>query len=66
MEANISTSWVKDNRLVCSGEKTKLLIIGTAEQQRKAKEIGKIEIDVCGNKVTETESEKLLGIIVNG
>ena len=59
IEANISTSWVKDNRLVCSGEKTKLLIIGTAEQKRKAQEIGKIEIDVCGNKVTETESEMI-------
>ena len=28
-EAECSTSWVSDNRLVCSGEKTKLLIVTT-------------------------------------
>ena len=36
-EANKSTSWIKDNKLVCSGEKTKLLII---EQKRKLKNQG--------------------------
>lgn len=30
-EADRATSWVKDNRMVCSGEKTKLLIMGTSE-----------------------------------
>ena len=30
-EADRATDWVKDNRMVCSGEKTKLLIIGTSE-----------------------------------
>ena len=66
-EANKSTSWIKDNKLVCSGEKTKLLIIGTAEQKRKLKNDNiKIQIDVCGEAVEETESEKLLGLIING
>ena len=33
-EANLSTSWVRDNKLVCSGSKTKLLIVGTKELRR--------------------------------
>ena len=65
-EANKSSSWIKDNKLVCSGEKTKLLIIGTLEQKRKLKNQGiEIEIDVCGERVRETESEKLLGLVIN-
>ena len=38
-EANLSTAWVKDNRLVCSGSKTKLLVVGTKEL-RKSKLAG--------------------------
>ena len=30
-EADLSTDWVHDNKLVFSGEKTKLLIIGTSD-----------------------------------
>ena len=60
-EANKSTEWIKDNKLVCSGDKTKLVIIGTTEQKRKLRNNGtKIEIDVCGEKVCESESEKHL------
>ena len=33
-EADLSTSWVKDNRLVCSGSKTKLLVVGTKELRK--------------------------------
>ena len=29
IEANRSTDWVSDNRMVCAGAKTKLLVIGT-------------------------------------
>ena len=61
------TEWVKDNRMVCSGEKTKLLIIGTLEQKRKLlNENIDIHADVCGKIVKVTHSEKLLGLIVNG
>ena len=66
-EANRSTEWVKDNRMVCSGDKTKLLVIGTS-QLRKSRLIDKdiiIKINVCGQTVTESSSEKLLGLIVN-
>ena len=65
-EAEISASWIKDNRLVCSGEKTKLLIIGTTELKRTLRTDNIMEINVCGERVMETKSEKLLGLIVNG
>ena len=64
-EANRSTAWVHDNKLICSGSKTKLIIAGTKEL-RKSKLISKnkvIKINVAGHEVTE--SERLLGLIVN-
>ena len=66
-EANLSTEWVKDNKLVCSGSKTKLLIVGTKEL-RKSKLTSKnkmIEIEVDGHKVKESQSERLLGVLIN-
>ena len=66
-EADLSTSWVKDNKLVCSGKKTKLLIVGTKEL-RKPKLINQdisIKINVDGHEVKESESERLLGILMN-
>ena len=33
-EADRSTEWVNDNRMVCSGSKTKLLLLGTAQLSR--------------------------------
>ena len=65
--ANKSTSWVKDNKLVCSGSKTKLLVIGTKEI-RKSKLISQnkvIKISVAGHEVVESTSERLLGLIIN-
>ena len=67
MDANKSTSWVKDNKLVCSGSKTKLLVIGTKEL-RNSKLISQekvIKIDVAGHEVIESTSERLLGLIIN-
>ena len=63
-EANLSTAWVKDNKLVCSGGKTKLLIIGTKEL-RRSRIKQKISINVAGHIVEETQSEKLLGLVIN-
>ena len=66
-EAIRSTDWVADNRMVCSGDKTKLLMIGTAKlkKSRLPDTNEKIQIEVCGQTVEETRSEKLLGLIVN-
>ena len=66
-EADLSTSWVHDNKLVCSGSKTKLLVVGTREL-RKSKLVNNdisIEITVDGHLVRESESERLLGVIIN-
>ena len=66
-EADRSTEWVKDNRMVCSGSKTKLLLIGT--QQLKLAKLNRvnpnIEINVCGEIVRDSKSERLLGLTVN-
>ena len=66
-EAERSVAWVKDNRMVCSGDKTKLLVIGTQEQRNKLLKEPGIEIKVnVGNKIVkESQSEKLLGLIVS-
>ena len=63
-EAIRSTSWVTDNKMVCSGEKTKLLIIGTRQQRKKLQNID-MSINVCDNLIKPTKSEKLLGLVVN-
>ena len=67
LEANKSTSWVRDNKLVFSGSKTKLLIIGPKEL-RMSKLLSQnkvLKIDVAGHEVTESTSERLLGVIIN-
>ena len=66
-EANLSTSWVHDNKLVCSGSKTKLLVIGTSELRRsKLTSKNKVlKINVAGHEVIESNSERLLGLVVN-
>ena len=66
-EADRSTEWVNDNRMVCSGSKTKLLLIGTQQlKQSKLNPVSpKIEINVCGETVRDSKSERLLGLTVN-
>ena len=66
-EADFSTAWVKDNRLVCSGSKTKLLVIGTKELRKSKLENfdRKLSINVAGHRVVESSSGKLLGLIIN-
>ena len=66
-KANKSTSWVHDNKLVCSGAKTKLLVIGTKELRKsKLTNNNKVfEINMAGHAVTESTSERLLGVIIN-
>ena len=52
---------------MCSGSKTKLLVVGTKEL-RKSKLTNQdkvIEIEVDGHKVNESQSERLLGVIIN-
>ena len=66
MKADKSTEWFRDNGMVCSGEKTKLLVMGTRDQ-RKTKLILRekvLQVGVCGKIVKESSSERLLGLSV--
>ena len=63
-EAEKSVDWLKDNKLCVSGEKSKLLVIGTKALKR-SKAHSEISIIIDGKEVKESESEKLLGLIVN-
>ena len=58
------TDWFSKNKMVCSGDKTKLLVSGT-RANRQAKIRAQQEVEVCGDKVEESQSEKLLGLVVN-
>ena len=64
-EADCSTKWVADNKLVCSGDKTKLLIVTTNAMRRSRLGGRQLQINVCGNIVKESVCEKILGILVN-
>jgi hypothetical protein len=64
-EADRSTDWVSDNRMVCSSSKTKLLVIGTAQLRNSLMNNTNMEISVCNTIVHDTQSERLLGLTVN-
>ena len=64
-EAHRSTEWVQDNRMVCSGPKTKLLILGTNQLRNNLLAQETVSVEVCGSIVQETSSERLLGLVVN-
>ena len=61
------TNWFSCNDMVCSSDKTKLLVIGTsANRQIKLKDPDiNLHVNICGVNKNESTSEKLLGVIVN-
>ena len=56
--------WFKYNRLCVAIDKSKLLILGT-EQLKKARLKSKLAIVVDQDIIEETQSEKIVGVIVN-
>ena len=66
-EADVVTKWFSRNEMVCSSEKTKLLIVGTHSNRYKKllNDDISLNVNVCGEIKQETVSEKLLGVIVN-
>ena len=64
-EADRSTQWVADIRMVCAGAKTKLLVIATDQMRRSQLWDVKMRVDVCDATIEETKSERLLGLTVN-
>ena len=65
IEAQNSAQWLKDNRLVVAGEKSKLLIIGTSEMRATKQLRDNMKILVDGKEIIESSSEKLLGLVLN-
>ena len=61
------TDWFDQNDMVCSGDKTKLIISGTRSNLKSKVEDKNIEpsVIVCGKVVKNSSSEKLLGVILN-
>ena len=66
-EANLVTNWFSKSDMICSSDKTKLLIVGTNSnrQSKPENENLSLKVNICGEEKHETTSEKLLGIIVN-
>ena len=63
--ADSSTQWVADNKMVCSGEKTKLLLMSTPQLKGHRIQDQGISVAICCKIVKPSKSEKLLGLIVN-
>ena len=66
-DGNSVTKWFDKNDMVCSADKTKLLIIGTNFNRiHKLEKFNlKLKINICEQVKYESTSEKLLGVIVN-
>ena len=63
-KADLITNWFTKNKMVVSGDKTKLLVVKTNASRQNL--IGQeININVAGDDTEETSSEKILGVIVN-
>ena len=64
---NVVTSWFSKNKMVCGGDKTKLLVLGTRENRYHKIEKKEIvpQLNICGKIIKESKSEKLLGILIN-
>ena len=63
-KADCSSLWLRDNRMCVSGEKIKLLVMGTKSLKALMKN-DHISIDIDAMTVAETNSEKLLGVTVS-
>ena len=58
-EANLVTNWFSRNDMICSSEKTKLLIIGKSAGRQSKIENQQLElsVNVCGEQKFESSSE---------
>ena len=51
--------------MVCAGDKTKLLIIGTTQLKNSRFKNKNMKINVCGSDIEDSKSEKLLGLVID-
>ena len=63
-EANNSAEWLKDNKLCVAAEKSKLLIVGSTKLKSSVRSTT-LKIKVDGKDIVESESEKLLGVVMD-
>ena len=61
MQYSNMTQWIRDNEMVCSGGKTKLLVVGTPHNRRvKLESHDKVlTLNVCGQRVSESVAESV-------
>ena len=62
---NLSCDWLKDNRMVVVGDKSKMIIVGTKERRRIKLDEAEHSIVMDGEVVNELTSEKLIGVVIN-
>merc|ERR1712082_118892 len=60
-----AVTWVSDNRMVISPDKTKMIISMTKELRATRHPNISISVSVNGTNITATSSEKLLGVIIS-
>ena len=58
------TNWFHENRMIVSGDKTKLLVVGTQANRSSNLKDTTLKLLVDGHETNETESEKLLGLLM--
>ena len=58
-EANRSTDWVADNRMVCAGNKTKLMVIKNKQLRSSRFREQNMQVTVCEAEIEDTKSETL-------
>ena len=61
-ESNNSAKWLNDNRLCVNVGKSRLLIAGSKNSKRSLEITSKTSISIEGEEVTESTSERLLGV----
>ena len=61
------SNWFSKNDMICSSDKTKLLIIGTKKNRKTKLENHNLtlKVNICGEEKQESTSEKLLGLVIN-
>ena len=64
-QADSSVQWIQDNKMLVSGDKTKLLVIGNRALKLSKLEDRVLKVKVGDNTVEETKDEKLLGILMS-
>ena len=64
-EANLSAEWLADNRLCVAEDKTKLMVIATKKLKEVRHKNSDMEINLNGEIIKESKSQKLLGVVIN-